>query len=228
MFLLAARLGHHHGGGALRAGDHWLRANFSATGVRFFPAPLLTPALQPIRSLESAVKAPPVPLLRAPARSGALPLPAHGSAIDLSAVARAAQQERPPTCVPDALNQTKIVHRLAPPPEIRPPTATCATLDLSNASTAATEGSKVMTSGPYSLVATNRPAPRRAGPTTPLSGALRFPRFSALVHTGIVGLGQRGSAARAIRRPGACHLSRRAKTARARTFRGHSSGTVHA
>jgi hypothetical protein len=88
----------------------------------------------------------------------------------LPAVARAAQQKRPPTCVPNALNQAKVVHRRTPPPEIRPPTATRATLHLSNASTAATEGSKVMTSGPSLWWPPNRPAPRRAGPTTPLSG----------------------------------------------------------
>jgi len=163
MLLLAERLGHHDGDGALRAGNHPRWANFTATRVRFF-LPLPPPALQSIRRLESAVKAPPVPLLGELTCAGTLALPALRTTIDLPTIALAAQQEWPPTCVTDALNQAKIVHRRAPPPEIRPPTATRATLDLSNASTAATEGSKVSASGPYSLVApeSSSASPRRA------------------------------------------------------------------
>lgn len=160
-----ARLDHHHpGGGARRAGDHRLRANFSATGVRFFLLPLASPAPQSNRRLQSAFKAAPVPLLRDLTRASTLSLPAYRAAIHLPAVARAAQQERPPTGVPNALNQAKVVHRRTPPPEIRPPTATRATLHLSNASTAATEGSKGSASGPYSLVAAESSSapPRRA------------------------------------------------------------------
>jgi hypothetical protein len=141
MDLLAVHLGHLCGGGALRAGDHRRRANFSATGVRFFLSAFLPPALHPDRCLAPAIPAEPVPPLRCPANSPPLPL-ATSRAVRLAAIAPAAQQEGPPTRVHDALNQAKIVHRRAPPPEIRFPPGTRATNDPSNASTAATEGSE--------------------------------------------------------------------------------------
>jgi hypothetical protein len=181
--LHARRLGRHDDGGALRGEHDRRRSNFSATRVRFFLTLLAAPAPDPNRRLPPAVKALPVALLRCLSRSRTLLLSTRRAAIDLTAVAVSAQEERLPTSVPNALNQPKIVHRPVPPPEIRPPMVTRATLNVSNASTAATEGSKGSASGPYSLVA-RRIVQRLAAPgqLRGYPGVLRFPRFSALVH----------------------------------------------
>src|SRR5712671_2966828 len=60
MLVLARRLGRHDDGGALRGGNDRLRGNFSATHVRFYFSPPLTPPVRAYRGLPLRRMRPPM------------------------------------------------------------------------------------------------------------------------------------------------------------------------
>lgn len=100
-------------------------------------------------------------------------------AVDVPAIATAAELEHTSADVGDALNLPEIVHSRARPPGTRPARRTRATTLSSNASTRGDPGLGASDSGPFSLV-TVVPIVRRRrvqGQLPDQIGPLRFPRF---------------------------------------------------
>lgn len=79
-------------------------------------------------------------------------LMASVGAVDMPAVARAAEMKQPPAVIESAENLPEIVHSRARPPGTRPLRRTRATTLSSNASTRGDPGLGGASSGPYSLV----------------------------------------------------------------------------
>ena len=123
-------------------------ANFLTTHVRYYFSPILAPPAHASRGLASSLAALPMPLLGCATSLRTLGIVAPIDTVHVAPVAAATEKEHPPALIGNALNLTEIIHCMEQPPGIGPTTRTRATTRVSNASTAAIQGSELMASGP--------------------------------------------------------------------------------